>query len=92
MSFESVTLGLLVRPASAPAISDAEDAELQDAHLAHLAALLDRGALVELAPVRLEAGGEVVAQALERRSEIVLHLSGATRRARALPRRRQGVT
>jgi hypothetical protein len=50
VSFDSVTVGLLVRPADAPSLSDAEDAELQDAHLAHLAALHDRGVLLAAGP------------------------------------------
>jgi uncharacterized protein len=46
VSFGSVTVGLLVRPADAPP----DDAALQDAHLAHLASLAERGALLAAGP------------------------------------------
>jgi uncharacterized protein len=51
MSFDPVTVGLLVQPDDAPSLSEAEDAALQDAHLAHLADLHDRGALVAAGPL-----------------------------------------
>lgn len=51
MTFGSITLGLLVRPAGAPAVSADEDARLQDAHLAHLAALAEEGVLLSAGPL-----------------------------------------
>lgn len=51
MSFASVTVGLLLRPDGAPELPESEDDALQDAHLAHLASLHDRGALVAAGPL-----------------------------------------
>ena len=51
MSFDVVTVGLLVRPGDAPDVPDDEDARLQDAHLAHLASLHDAGTLLAAGPL-----------------------------------------
>lgn len=49
--FDTFTLMLLTRPSDAPALSEGEQSALQDGHLAHLAALHDRGLLVAAGPV-----------------------------------------
>ncbi|MBV9100036.1 MAG: hypothetical protein JOZ46_10000 [Candidatus Dormibacteraeota bacterium] len=52
MEFDRFTIALLLRREDAPAISEAEEDALQDAHLAHLASLHDSGKLVAAGPVR----------------------------------------
>ena len=49
--FDTFTLLLLTRLVDAPALTEAEQAALQDGHLAHLAGLHDRGVLVAAGPV-----------------------------------------
>lgn len=51
IDFDTFTLMLLTRPADAPSLGEAEQATLQDGHLAHLAALHERGVLVAAGPV-----------------------------------------
>ena len=51
MTFGSITIGLLQRPADAPQLPAPEDDALQDAHLAHLAALADEGVLLTAGPL-----------------------------------------
>ena len=50
-TFDSVTLVFLVRPATAPDVSDAEAERLQDAHLAHQAALAEQGLVLAAGPL-----------------------------------------
>ena len=54
MEFDQFTMLVLVRPANAPDLDEAELDAIQDAHLAHLAALHDAGQLVAAGPVRGE--------------------------------------
>jgi uncharacterized protein YciI len=51
MRFDSHTLILLVRPENAPELSEADGARVQDAHLAHQAALRDQGYVVAAGPL-----------------------------------------
>jgi uncharacterized protein YciI len=51
LSFDVLTVGLLIRPDDAPELPEDEDARLQDGHLAHLASLHDTGALVAAGPL-----------------------------------------
>jgi uncharacterized protein YciI len=51
MRFDSHTLILLVRPQNAPELSEADGARVQDAHLAHQAALRDQGYVVAAGPL-----------------------------------------
>jgi uncharacterized protein YciI len=50
MEFDRYTLVLLRRPPDSPGFSDAELEELQAAHLGHLAAMHERGALAVAGP------------------------------------------
>ncbi|GAA1042202.1 hypothetical protein GCM10009557_67650 [Virgisporangium ochraceum] len=50
-TFDHVSLVFLVRPADAPAVSDEEATALQDAHLAHQAALAERGLVLAAGPL-----------------------------------------
>jgi uncharacterized protein len=50
MELESFTLIVLRRPPDAPRLSEAELESLQERHLAHLAALKERGALLVAGP------------------------------------------
>jgi hypothetical protein len=50
-TFDSVTLVFLVRPENAPELSDAEADRLQDAHLAHQAALAEQGLVLVAGPL-----------------------------------------
>jgi uncharacterized protein len=51
MDFDRFTAVLLVTPANPPDLTEEEADRLQDAHLAHLAALHDRGVLLAAGPV-----------------------------------------
>ena len=51
MKFDTFTISLLVHRHDAPALSEAEEAALQDAHMAHLADLHDAGHLLAAGPV-----------------------------------------
>ena len=50
-TFDPVTLVFLVRPPDAPELSDDEAAALQDAHLAHQAALAEQGHVLVAGPL-----------------------------------------
>lgn len=50
MTFEEHTLVLLRRPADSPEFSEVELEELQERHLAHLAAMGERGAIAASGP------------------------------------------
>ena len=50
-TFDPVTLVFLVRPPDAPDLPDDEAAALQDAHLAHQAALAEQGHVLVAGPV-----------------------------------------
>jgi uncharacterized protein YciI len=56
MRFDEYTIALLVTGANAPELSADEAAELQDAHMSHLADLHEAGHLLAAGPVD---GGEV---------------------------------
>ena len=51
MEFEKFTISLLIRRRDAPAMSEVEQAALQDAHMAHLADLYDTGHVLAAGPV-----------------------------------------
>jgi uncharacterized protein YciI len=51
MDFDRFTAVLLVTPANPPELTDEDARRLQDAHLAHLADLHDRGVLLAAGPV-----------------------------------------
>jgi uncharacterized protein len=51
MDFDRYTVVLLVTPEHPPELSEEEADRLQDAHLAHLAELHDRGVLLAAGPV-----------------------------------------
>ena len=51
MEFDSFTLLLLLRPPSAPDLSEEELDRLQDGHLAHIASLHEAGKLVAAGPL-----------------------------------------
>ena len=51
MDFDRFTAVLLVTPANPPELTEEEADRLQDAHLAHLAELHDRGVLLAAGPV-----------------------------------------
>lgn len=51
MDFDRFTAVLLVTPADPPELTEEEAGRLQDAHLAHLAELHDRGVLLAAGPV-----------------------------------------
>ena len=51
MEFDQYTVVLLIRPDPAPELTSAEADRLQDAHLAHLAGLHDRGHLLAAGPL-----------------------------------------
>ena len=51
MDFDRFTAVLLVTPEHPPQLTEEEAGRLQDAHLAHLAALHDRGVLLAAGPV-----------------------------------------
>src|SRR2546421_2651556 len=51
MDFDRYTIALLLLRADAPRLSEDEEAELQDAHMAHLADLHDAGYLLASGPV-----------------------------------------
>ncbi|AKU17196.1 YciI family protein [Luteipulveratus mongoliensis] len=51
MDFDRYTVVLLVTPDNPPQLSDDEAGRLQDAHLAHLAALHDQGVLLAAGPL-----------------------------------------
>ena len=52
MDFDRLTIALLVLREDAPDLSEEQAAALQDAHLAHLAALHEAGHLVAAGPLR----------------------------------------
>jgi uncharacterized protein YciI len=52
MDFDNYTITLLIRRADAPQLSDERAAELQDAHLSHLADLAEAGFLLAAGPLR----------------------------------------
>ncbi|TME70137.1 MAG: hypothetical protein E6I50_04920 [Chloroflexi bacterium] len=51
MDFDRYTIALLLLRADAPRLTEEEEAELQDAHMAHLADLHDAGYLLASGPV-----------------------------------------
>ncbi len=51
MQFDRYTISLLLVPPDAPSLTDEQEAELQDAHMAHLADLHDTGHLLAAGPV-----------------------------------------
>ena len=51
MKFDTYTIALLLLREDAPQLSEAEEAALQDAHMAHLAELHDAGHLLAAGPV-----------------------------------------
>ena len=51
MKFDQFTVVLLLTPPDAPKLDDASAAELQDAHLRHLAALHEGGSLLAAGPL-----------------------------------------
>ena len=51
MDFDRFTLALLVRRPSSPTLDSGSEARLQDAHLAYLADLHDKGQLLAAGPV-----------------------------------------
>ena len=51
MDFDRYTIALLLLRADAPRLTEDEEAELQDAHMAHLADLHDAGYLLAAGPV-----------------------------------------
>lgn len=51
MEFDTFTAVLLVSRADRPALTEAEEAELQDAHMAHLAKLHEDGHLLAAGPL-----------------------------------------
>jgi uncharacterized protein YciI len=52
MEFDNYTVALLVRRPDAPELSEERAAELQDAHLSHLADLHEAGVLLAVGPLR----------------------------------------
>jgi hypothetical protein len=74
MRFDSHTLVLLVRPPDAPELSDEDAAILQDAHLAHQAALRAQGHVI--------AAGPLVDQDDERLTPAIESLTAAVERGR----------
>ncbi len=52
MRFDEYTIALLVLRPDAPELDEAEEAALQDAHMAHLADLHDAGHLLAAGPLR----------------------------------------
>jgi uncharacterized protein YciI len=59
MDFDRYTIALLLLRPDAPAWSEAEEARLQDAHMAHLADLHDAGQLLIAGPVLGEPDREL---------------------------------
>lgn len=59
MKFDQYTIALLLLRPDAPALTEAEEAALQDAHMAHLSELHSRGELLAAGPVPGEAGREL---------------------------------
>jgi uncharacterized protein YciI len=51
MKFDGYTIALLIRRQDAPKLSEAEEAEIQDAHMANLADLHESGQLLVAGPV-----------------------------------------
>lgn len=51
MEFDQYTLGLLLLRTDAPSLTEEEEDALQDAHMAHLSELHERGALLAAGPV-----------------------------------------
>jgi uncharacterized protein len=51
MEFDRYTISLLMLCPDAPAFSEQEEAELQDAHMSHLAQLYEAGQLLAAGPV-----------------------------------------
>jgi uncharacterized protein YciI len=51
MEFDRYTISLLLLRSDAPAFSEEEEAELQDAHMSHLADLYEAGQLLAAGPV-----------------------------------------
>jgi uncharacterized protein YciI len=51
MEFDTYTISLLLRRPDAPKLSEQQEAEFQDAHMAHLADLHDSGQLLAAGPV-----------------------------------------
>jgi uncharacterized protein YciI len=51
MEFDRYTISLLMLRSDAPALSEQEEAELQDAHMSHLAQLHQAGQLLAAGPV-----------------------------------------
>jgi uncharacterized protein YciI len=56
MEFDRYTVVLLLTPADAPELDDRAAAELQDAHLSHLASLHESGKLLAAGPLPGEPG------------------------------------
>jgi len=52
MDFDRLTVALLVLREDAPELTEEQEADLQDAHLAHLAGLHEAGYLVAAGPLR----------------------------------------
>ena len=59
MHFDSYTISLLLLRPDAPTLTEQQAAELQDAHLAHLADLHDAGHLLAAGPVQGAADREL---------------------------------
>lgn len=59
MQFDTYTITLLLLRDDAPLLSEAEDAALQDAHMAHLAKLHEDGNLLAAGPVLGEPNREL---------------------------------
>jgi uncharacterized protein len=59
MGFDTYTISLLLRRPDAPRLSEGEEAELQDAHMSHLADLHDGGELLAAGPVLGAANREL---------------------------------
>ena len=51
MNFDSFTIGLLVLRPDAPKLAESEENALQDAHMAYLAKLHDKGVLLAAGPL-----------------------------------------
>jgi len=59
MQFDRYTISLLLLRPDAPSLTDEQEAELQDAHMAHLADLHDAGHLLAAGPVMGAADREL---------------------------------
>jgi uncharacterized protein len=59
IEFDTYTISLLLRRPDAPQLSELEEAELQDAHMSHLADLHEAGHLLAAGPVLGAPGREL---------------------------------